>query len=91
MRNLAHVGDDGVVDKILGDPDNPHNHGKTCAKGDSGMEGLDVPDRIVTPLRRRNPEKGSASIPGGSRPPGGRRSDDIAGRRGRSGRTIHSG
>jgi anaerobic selenocysteine-containing dehydrogenase len=55
---LAHVGDDGVVDKILGDPDSPHNHGKTCAKGDSGMEGLNVPDRITTPLRRRNPEKG---------------------------------
>src|SRR4029453_15945571 len=30
---LAHVTEDGTVDKILGDPDNPHNHGKTCAKG----------------------------------------------------------
>ena len=55
---LAHVGDDGVVDKILGDPDNPHNLGKTCAKGDAGMEGMNTPDRITTPLRRRNPEKG---------------------------------
>ena len=55
---LAHVTDDGTVDKILGDPDNPHNHGKTCAKGDSGMEGLADPARITTPLRRTNPEKG---------------------------------
>ena len=55
---LAHVDDDGTVDKILGDPDNPHNHGKTCAKGDSGMEGLRDPERITTPLRRTNPDKG---------------------------------
>ncbi len=55
---LAHVTDDDTVDKILGDPDNPHNHGKTCAKGDSGMEGLRDPDRITTPLRRTNPDKG---------------------------------
>src|SRR2546425_9988467 len=55
---LAHVDEDGIVDKILGDPDNPHNHGKTCAKGDAGFEGLQDPDRITTPLRRTNPEKG---------------------------------
>ncbi|MFN8035134.1 MAG: molybdopterin-dependent oxidoreductase [Acidimicrobiia bacterium] len=55
---LARVNDDGVVDKILGDPENPHNHGRTCAKGDSGFEGLRDPDRITTPLRRTNPERG---------------------------------
>ena len=55
---LAHVNEDNVVDKILGDPDNPHNHGRTCAKGDAGFEGLTDPDRITTPLRRTNPEKG---------------------------------
>ncbi len=55
---LAHVTDDEAVDKIVGDPDNPHNHGKTCAKGDAGMEGLRDPNRIRTPLRRTNPEKG---------------------------------
>jgi anaerobic selenocysteine-containing dehydrogenase len=55
---LAHVTDEGTVDKILGDPENPHNHGKTCAKGDAGMEGLHDPDRITTPLRRTNPDKG---------------------------------
>jgi anaerobic selenocysteine-containing dehydrogenase len=55
---LAHVTEDGAVDKILGDPQNPHNHGKTCAKGDSGMEGLRDPSRITQPMRRTNPEKG---------------------------------
>ena len=55
---LAHVNEDEVVDKILGDPENPHNHGRTCAKGDAGFEGLTDQDRITTPLRRTNPEKG---------------------------------
>lgn len=61
---LAHVASDGAVDKILGDPDNPHNHGKTCAKGDSGMEGLRDPRRISKPLRRTNPKKGIGVDPG---------------------------
>ncbi len=60
----AHVNDDGVVDKILGDPDNPHNGGRTCAKGDAGFEGLADGDRITTPLRRTNPEKGLGVDPG---------------------------
>ncbi len=55
---LAHVNDDEVVDKILGDPANPHNHGRTCAKGDAGFEGLNDPERITVPLRRTNPERG---------------------------------
>ena len=61
---LAHVNEDNVVDKILGDPENPHNHGRTCAKGDAGFEGLTDPDRITTPLRRTNPEKGVGVDPG---------------------------
>ena len=61
---LAHVTDDGTVDKILGDPDNPHNHGKTCAKGDAGMEGLRDAERVTTPLRRTNPDKGIGVDPG---------------------------
>jgi anaerobic selenocysteine-containing dehydrogenase len=61
---LAHVTDEGAVDKIFGDPDNPHNHGRTCAKGDSGMEGLRADDRITTPLRRTNPRKGLGVDPG---------------------------
>jgi molybdopterin-containing oxidoreductase family molybdopterin binding subunit len=61
---LAHVTEDGTVDKIFGDPDNPHNHGRTCAKGDSGFEGLRAPDRIAKPLRRTNPERGIGVDPG---------------------------
>ena len=61
---LAHVNEENVVDKILGDPDNPHNHGRTCAKGDAGFEGLTDPDRITIPLRRTNPEKGVGVDPG---------------------------
>ncbi len=61
---LAHTDKDGTVDKILGDPESPHNHGKTCAKGDSGMEGLRHPDRVTTPLRRTNPERGIGVDPG---------------------------
>ena len=61
---LAHVNEGEVVDKILGDPENPHNHGRTCAKGDAGFEGLTDPDRITTPLRRTNPEKGVGIDPG---------------------------
>jgi anaerobic selenocysteine-containing dehydrogenase len=61
---LAHVTDDGIVDKILGDPDNPHNHGRTCAKGDSGYEGLRDAGRITRPMRRTNPRKGIGVDPG---------------------------
>lgn len=61
---LAHVNDDGVVDKILGDPENPHNGGRTCAKGDSGFEGLRDETRITVPLRRTNPERGIGIDPG---------------------------
>ena len=61
---LAHVNEAGTVDKILGDPENPHNHGRTCAKGDAGFEGLTDPNRITTPLRRTNPEKGVGVDPG---------------------------
>jgi len=61
---LAHVGDEGVVDKILGDPVNHHNHGLTCAKGDSGMEGIHDSRRITRPMRRTNPVKGIGVDPG---------------------------
>ncbi|MBI4332599.1 MAG: molybdopterin-dependent oxidoreductase [Chloroflexi bacterium] len=48
----------GVVVKIEGDPDCPHNNGKLCAKGNAALMGLYDPNRIKTPLRRTNPEKG---------------------------------
>ena len=61
---LAHRTEDGYVDKIVGDPENPHNEGKSCAKGNSGMEGIAPEIRITTPLRRTNPEKGIGVDPG---------------------------
>ena len=48
----------GVVVKIQGDPDCPNNRGKLCAKGESGLISLYDPDRVKTPLRRTNPQKG---------------------------------
>lgn len=55
---LAHRTADGYVDKIVDDPDNPHNQGKTCAKGNSGMEGISPEIRVTTPMRRTHPDKG---------------------------------
>lgn len=48
----------GVVVKIEGDPDCPHNNGKLCAKGQAGLMTLYDPNRVKTPLRRTNPIKG---------------------------------
>ena len=61
---LAHRTEDGYVDKIVGDPENPHNEGKTCAKGNAGMEGLAPEVRVTTPLRRTNSERGIGIDPG---------------------------
>lgn len=47
----------GVVVKIEGDPDCPHNNGKLCAKGQAGLMSLYDPNRVKFPLKRINPEK----------------------------------
>ena len=44
---LAHRTEDGYVDKIVGDPENPHNEGKSCAKGNSGRERIAAETRIT--------------------------------------------
>ncbi|MHB1868653.1 MAG: hypothetical protein ACYCPP_06870, partial [Nitrososphaerales archaeon] len=49
---------DGQVIKIEGDPDNPKNYGKICAKGNSGFLYRLAPFRVTKPLRRTNPKKG---------------------------------
>ncbi len=49
---------DGVVVKVEGNPDNPHNFGKLCAKGLAGIMSLYDPDRPVSCLRRTNPRRG---------------------------------
>ena len=48
----------GVVVKIEGDPDFPHNFGRLCAKGNAAIMDLYSPNRIKVPLKRTNPEKG---------------------------------
>lgn len=59
----AHVVD-GVVVDIEGNPDYPHNVGKICAKGRAATMTLYDPNRIKTPLKRTNPEKGLGIDPG---------------------------
>src|SRR3970040_329364 len=56
--------EDGSVVRIDGDPDNPHNMGKACAKGRAGFFTLDSPYRVTQPLRRTNPRKGPGIDPG---------------------------
>lgn len=48
----------GVVVKIEGDPDCPHNWGKMCAKGQAAMMSLYHPRRLKNPVKRTNPDKG---------------------------------
>lgn len=48
----------GVVVKIEGNPDCPSTNGRLCAKGLSGIMLLYDPNRVNTPLKRTNPEKG---------------------------------
>ena len=54
---LAHRVNGEVV-KIEGDPQNPKNYGRICAKGNSGMLYRIAPFRVTTPLKRTNPKKG---------------------------------
>lgn len=55
---LIKVDADGNVLKIEGDPENPFNYGKICAKGNSAVFHLYNPFRVTTPLIRNNPRKG---------------------------------
>ncbi len=56
--NLIHVTDDGVINKVEGDPTNPSNRGKLCPKGNSAIMRHYDPNRFKTPLKRTNPERG---------------------------------
>lgn len=55
---------DGVVVDVKGDPDHPRNWGKMCAKGYATIMDLYDPNRLLTPLKRTNPEKGLGIDPG---------------------------
>lgn len=48
----------GTVVKIEGNPNNPVSGGRICAKGLSSIMTLYDPNRVNTPLKRTNPEKG---------------------------------
>ncbi|MGI9344555.1 MAG: molybdopterin-dependent oxidoreductase [Gammaproteobacteria bacterium] len=56
--NLIHVTDDGVINKVEGDPTNPSNRGKLCPKGNSAIMRHYDPNRFKQPMKRTNPEKG---------------------------------
>ncbi len=55
---------EGVVVDIKGDPDCPNSLGKTCSKAGAAIMHLYHPNRVRTPLRRTNPEKGLGVDPG---------------------------
>jgi len=56
--------ENGVVVNIEGNPDNPQNRGKMCAKGKAGFMNLYNPNRVKVPLKRTNPKKGIDEDPG---------------------------
>lgn len=53
----------GEIVKIEGDPENPHNRGLVCAKGNAGMLSRLSPTRVLRPLKRGNPNKGMGLDP----------------------------
>lgn len=55
---------DGVIVKIEGDPDCPHNRGKLCSKGHAAIMSHYDPNRVKTPLKRTNRNKGIGIDPG---------------------------
>jgi anaerobic selenocysteine-containing dehydrogenase len=59
----VHVTDDGIINKIEGNPTNPSNNGKLCPKGNAGIMRHYDPQRFTQPLRRTNPEKGPGVDP----------------------------
>jgi molybdopterin-containing oxidoreductase family molybdopterin binding subunit len=56
--------ENGIVVGIEGDPNNPQNRGKMCAKGKAGFMNLYNPNRVKAPLKRTNPKKGLNEDPG---------------------------
>ncbi len=45
---------EGRVLKLEGNPDSPINHGNTCMMGQAGLQHHYNPDRITTPMMRKN-------------------------------------
>ena len=53
-----------MVVNIEGNPDNPQNRGKMCAKGKAGFMNIYNPNRVTSPRKRTNPNKGIGVDPG---------------------------
>ncbi len=62
-NTIVHVSDDGIINKIEGDPDSPSNMGRLCPKGNAAIMRHYDPNRFKTPLKRTNPEKGPGIDP----------------------------
>jgi len=58
-----HITDDGIVNKIEGDPTNPSNKGKLCPKGNAAIMRHYDPKRFKQPLKRTYPKKGPGEDP----------------------------
>lgn len=59
----VHVTDDGIVNKVEGNPTNPANSGRMCTKGNAAILRHYDLNRFKTPLKRSNPEKGPGVDP----------------------------
>ena len=60
----VHVTDEGIVNKVEGNPTNPSNESGLCPKGNSALLRLYDPQRIKKPMKRTNPKKGPGEDPG---------------------------
>lgn len=49
---------DGVLEKVEGDPDNPYNQGRLCARCLAVTEAIYNPDRLMYPLIRDKEDRG---------------------------------
>lgn len=52
---VGHV-QQGKLTKVEGDPDAPHSQGRICAKGLAIPQLVHHPDRLLYPLKRKNPK-----------------------------------
>jgi len=53
----------GKAVKIEGNPDHPYSNGKLCPKGYAGLQFLYDVDRVKSPMKRTNPNKGPNEDP----------------------------
>lgn len=60
----VHVSENGIIDKIEGNPTCPDNLGKICVKGNTGIMRHYDPYRLKNPVKRTNPKKGPGEDPG---------------------------